>query len=72
MPPSKAPLDYSVFGKAPAQPMPDQTIDMMFEKIPSGAGLIQSVDINGKEYPHDQEFVLKQGARYRLGVPQPQ
>ena len=34
--------------------------------MPSGAGLFNSWLVNGKEYPHDQEFVLKQGGRYRL------
>jgi len=45
---------------------PDQTIDMIFQKLPSGAGLFNSWTVNGKEYPHDQEFVLKKGSRYRL------
>ena len=48
------------------QPAPDQTIDMIFRKVPSGAGLFNSWTVNGKEYPHDREFVLKQGGRYRL------
>ena len=39
---------------------------MIFQKVPSGAGLFNSWTVNGKEYPHDQEFVLKQGGRYRL------
>jgi FtsP/CotA-like multicopper oxidase with cupredoxin domain len=39
---------------------------MIFQKNPSGAGLFNSWTVNGKEYPHDQEFVLKQGNRYRL------
>jgi FtsP/CotA-like multicopper oxidase with cupredoxin domain len=64
--PSKAIWDYTIFGRAAAQPSPDATIDMIFQKIPSGAGLFNSWTVNGKEYPHDQEFVLKQGPRYRL------
>jgi FtsP/CotA-like multicopper oxidase with cupredoxin domain len=64
--PAKAPWDYTIFGKAGTQPAPDATIDMIFQKIPSGAGLFNSWTVNGKEYPHDQEFVLKQGGRYRL------
>ena len=39
---------------------------MVFEKIPRGAGKFNSFTVNGKHYPHDQEFVLKQGTRYRL------
>ena len=61
--PSKSAWDYMIFGGAAAQPAPDQTIDMIFQKIPSGAGLFNSWTVNGKEYPHDREFVLKQGAR---------
>ena len=64
--PSKSAWDYMIFGGAAAQPAPDQTIDMIFQKIPSGAGLFNSWTVNGKEYPHDREFVLKQGARHRL------
>jgi FtsP/CotA-like multicopper oxidase with cupredoxin domain len=58
--------DYTIFGGPASQPAPDQTIDMVFEKIPSGAGMFNSWLVNGKPYPHEGEFVLKQGARYRL------
>ena len=64
--PSKAVWDYTIFGRTGTQPSPDATIEMIFQKIPSGAGLFNSWTVNGKEYPHDQEFVLKQGSRYRL------
>jgi FtsP/CotA-like multicopper oxidase with cupredoxin domain len=64
--PAKSFWDYTIFGRAGAQPAPDATIDMIFQKVPSGAGLFNSWTVNGKEFPHDQEFVLKQGARYRL------
>jgi FtsP/CotA-like multicopper oxidase with cupredoxin domain len=64
--PPKSAWDYAIFGRAGTQPAPDQTIDMIFQKIPSGAGLFNSWTVNGKEYPHDQEFVLKKGSRYRL------
>ena len=72
VPPAKLLWDYSVFGRAgsPAgtssDRKPDQTIDMVFEKIPSGAGKFNVWLVNGKPYPHEREFVLKQGARYRL------
>jgi FtsP/CotA-like multicopper oxidase with cupredoxin domain len=68
-PPSKPGWDYSIFGpaSAPASAIaPDHTIDMAFEKIPSGAGQFNLWHVNGKAYPHDREFVLQQGARYRL------
>lgn len=65
--PPKAPWDYTIFGKAgDAQPAPEQTIDMVFERIPGGSGKFNTWLVNGKPYPHDREFVLKQGTRYRL------
>jgi FtsP/CotA-like multicopper oxidase with cupredoxin domain len=39
---------------------------MIFEKVPRGAGKFNSFTVNGKQYPHEQEFLLKQGTRYRL------
>jgi hypothetical protein len=65
--PSKAAWDYTVFGKINDNPVPpDQTIEMIFEKIPGGSGKFNTWLVNGKPYPHDKEFVLKQGTRYRL------
>ena len=66
--PAKPVWDYTIFGRAPQspRPAPDHTIDMVFEKIPSGSGQFNTWLINGKPYPHDREFVLQQGARYRL------
>ncbi len=64
--PVKPVWDYTVFGRAGTQPSPDATIDMIFQKVPSGAGLFNSWTVNGKVYPHDREFVLKQGSRYRI------
>ncbi len=69
--PPKSSWDYTIFGKAPASlntgaPAPTEKIDMLFEKVPRGAGKYNSFTVNGKQYPHDQEFVLKQGTRYRL------
>jgi FtsP/CotA-like multicopper oxidase with cupredoxin domain len=61
--------DYTIFGRPGVQPAADapQTIDMAFEKVPRGSmGRFNSFTVNGTAYPHDQEFVLKQGARYRL------
>jgi FtsP/CotA-like multicopper oxidase with cupredoxin domain len=66
---AKPSWDYTVFGKAGSPPPADaslQTIDMVFEKVLRGMGKFNSFTVNGKEYPHDQEFVLKQGTRYRL------
>ncbi len=66
--PSQPLWDYTVFGRtntAPS-PAPEHTIDMVFEKIPSGAGQFNLWHVNGKAYPHDREFMLEGGARYRL------
>lgn len=61
--------DYTVFGAPAGSPPPkppDHTIEMIFEKIPGGSGKFNTWLVNGKPYPHDNEFVLHQGARYRL------
>ena len=67
--PSTLRWDYTVFG-APASAVPtkepDHTIDMVFEKIPGGSGKFNTWLINGKPYPHENEFVLNKGQRYRL------
>ena len=68
IPPAKPAWDYTVFGTPanPARPAPEHTIDMVFEKIPGGAGPFNLWHVNGKPYPHEREFELQQGARYRL------
>jgi len=65
--PSKPVWDYTVFGRNALSSAPaEHTIDMTFEKVPSGAGQFNMWQINGKPYPHDREFLLQEGARYRL------
>jgi FtsP/CotA-like multicopper oxidase with cupredoxin domain len=65
--PPKDPWDYTLFGESNASsPEPQQTIEMIFEKIPGGAGKFNLYLVNGKPYPHEREFVLQQGLRYRL------
>jgi len=64
--PSNPIWDYTLFGRNSAAAAPEQTIDMVFEKIPSGAGQFNVWHVNGKPYPHDREFLLQQGARHRL------
>ncbi len=66
LPPPKARWDYTIFGRPSQHPAPDQTIDMVFEKAPGGPHGINHWLVNGKEYPHDREFVFRQGGRYRL------
>jgi FtsP/CotA-like multicopper oxidase with cupredoxin domain len=66
--PPKSVWDYTIFGKPGprAEPAPAERLDMVFEKVPRGAGKFNSFTVNGKVYPHEQEFPLKQGTRYRL------
>lgn len=65
--PKKAPWDYTVFGNAaPSTPAPRHTIDMRFAKLPRAQGKFNVWTVNAKPYPHEQEFVLQQGERYRL------
>lgn len=70
-PPPRSRWDYTIFGTtgfgtAAPHPAPDQTIDMVFEKVPGGPSGINHWLVNGKEYPHEQEFLFRQGGRYRL------
>jgi FtsP/CotA-like multicopper oxidase with cupredoxin domain len=70
-PPPKSRWDYTIFGTTGSgttapHPTPDETIDMVFEKVPGGPNGINHWLVNGKEYPHDREFVFRQGRRYRL------
>ncbi len=58
--------DYTIFGTSAPHPPPDQTIDMVFEKVPGGPHGVNHWLVNGKEYPHEREFVLRHGNRYRL------
>jgi FtsP/CotA-like multicopper oxidase with cupredoxin domain len=63
----KSAWDYTVFGKISENAAaPEQTIEMIFEMIPGGSGKFNTWLVNGKPYPHENEFVLKQGTRYRL------
>jgi FtsP/CotA-like multicopper oxidase with cupredoxin domain len=75
--PPKARWDYTIFGTAGLglagfgaaasnSPAPQETIELIFTKIPSGAGKFNLWLVNGKPYPHERELTLKQGTRYRL------
>jgi FtsP/CotA-like multicopper oxidase with cupredoxin domain len=66
LPPQKARWDYTIFGKPASHAAPDQTIDMVFEKMPGGPSGINHWLVNRKEYPHEREFTFRQGGRYRL------
>jgi len=62
----KAKWDYTIFGRPLSRRAPDQTIDLIFEKIPGGPGKFNRWTINGKQYPHERELVFQKGLRYHL------
>jgi FtsP/CotA-like multicopper oxidase with cupredoxin domain len=65
-PPPKSRWDYTIFGTTASHPAPEEIINMVFEKVPGGRNGINHWLVNGKEYPHEQEFLFRQGGRYRL------
>lgn len=65
--PPRVPWDYTIFGSANStSPDPQQTIELVFEKVPGGAGKFNMWLVNGKPYPHQGELTLQKGTRYRL------
>lgn len=65
--PPRLPWNYTLFGAETSNsPAPEQTIELIFEKIPGGSGKFNAWFVNGKVYPHEREFVLRHGTRYRL------
>ena len=66
--PGRAPSGGPDTGRSAAAPKkpPEHVIDMVFEKIPGGAHPFNLWTINGKAYPHEREFVLQEGQRYRI------
>jgi FtsP/CotA-like multicopper oxidase with cupredoxin domain len=71
VPPGPLPWDYTVFGEtgvteSSSARAPSETIEMVFEKEPCAYGQFNGFLVNGQPYPHDQEFLLHEGRRYRL------
>ncbi|HVS87839.1 MAG TPA: multicopper oxidase domain-containing protein [Candidatus Acidoferrum sp.] len=64
--PPKIAWDYTLFGKQEATPNPDETIHLIFKKIPGGKGGMNHWTINGKSYPQADPIVVHEGRRYRL------
>jgi FtsP/CotA-like multicopper oxidase with cupredoxin domain len=64
--PAKIPWDYTIFGKQSEVPAPDETIRLVFKKIPGGKGGFNQWTINGKSFPHTDPVVVHEGRRYRL------
>ncbi|MDY0883570.1 multicopper oxidase family protein [Dongia soli] len=65
--PPKAPWNYTAFGRTSPAAMPDEVIDLKFEKIPGGRGRYNRWTINGKSWPDTNPlFTVHRGKRYRL------
>ena len=65
-PPSSA-WDYTIFGADRAVPVPDERLDLLFEKIPGGRGGFNRWTINGKSWPNTNPlFTMERGKRYRV------
>jgi len=62
--------DLTLFGNKPGASATlaahVEPIDMIFEKLPGGMGKFNIFLVNGKPYPHANEFVLQEGQRYRV------
>jgi FtsP/CotA-like multicopper oxidase with cupredoxin domain len=59
--------DYSVFARTEAAALPDETINLKFEKIPGGRGGFNRWTINGRSWPDTNPlFTVEEGKRYRL------
>jgi FtsP/CotA-like multicopper oxidase with cupredoxin domain len=69
MPPPQSGWDYTMFGKAASGAAPTERLEMIFEKVPRGAGKFNLFTVNGTPYPHEQEFLLKQGDALPADVP---
>jgi FtsP/CotA-like multicopper oxidase with cupredoxin domain len=66
-PPPKARWDYTMFGGSDFAAVPDESINLKFEKIPGGRGGYNRWTINGKSWPDTNPFFTVQpGNRYRL------
>jgi FtsP/CotA-like multicopper oxidase with cupredoxin domain len=59
--------DYTLFGDERPVPMPDERIELLFEKVPGGRGGYNRWTINGRSWPKtDPLFTTERGRRYRL------
>lgn len=65
--PPKSAWDYTAFGKTGPAAVPDETIDLKYEKIAGGRGGYNRWVINGKSWPDTNPlFTIERGKRYRL------
>jgi FtsP/CotA-like multicopper oxidase with cupredoxin domain len=65
--PPPLPWRYAAFARTAPAPEPDDTISLIFEKIPGGRGGYNRWTINGKSWPDTNPlFTVQEGKRYRL------
>jgi FtsP/CotA-like multicopper oxidase with cupredoxin domain len=59
--------DYTIFGADKSLPVPDERLDLLFEKVPGGRGGYNRWTINCKSWPATNPlFTTEAGKRYRL------
>jgi FtsP/CotA-like multicopper oxidase with cupredoxin domain len=65
--PPESAWDYTVFGEQRPVAAPDETLELLFEKIPGGRGGYNRWTLNGKSWPDTSRLLATQtGKRYRL------
>jgi FtsP/CotA-like multicopper oxidase with cupredoxin domain len=66
-PPQDSQWDYTIFGHDRQLPSPDESLDLIFEKVPGGRGGYNRWTMNGKSWPDTNPlFTTETGKRYRL------
>ena len=67
--PANTVWDYTIFGDKRAVQAPDQSIELLFEKVAGGRGGYNRWTINGKSWPDTRQLITtEQGKRYRLAL----
>ena len=56
--------DYTKFGRAATQSVPDRTINLVFQKVPGGPHGFDNWLVNGTKFP--EKIGLREGGRYRF------
>ena len=65
--PAKAAWDYAAFARTTPAAAPDETINLIIEKVLGGRGGYNRWTINGKSWPDTNPlFTVQEGKRYRL------
>ena len=66
--PMKMSWNYIPFGRSEAPREPDESIELLLQKIPGGRGGFNRWTINGKSWPDADPILVKPGKRYRLAL----